>query len=743
MKTLKQKLNKMTGMGFYKLQAFIELKNKTIKPIKHDFILNLAENRAHISLTYTESIEEDLYFEICKSHIICKRLTRNASKKVAKIRETGFRIDGLNLGDKADNDYFYHVENPRIYDKMTIKLDTIRSPDMAKDSGYDVQAGNRWSDPGTVSERIGRSPYQPFPAIGLSNYAVKSGLVHGTLSQDVFFHNYLVGHSKNGAFLDIRSGFKAVASRELQAGESITDVWYLGKAENADNIEKVFAEYCEVLRKYLPPLWGATAINRNSLVWGSWNDSIYRDINSERLVKNAEFISANFPMVEWLQIDDGYAKYDKVAHGLGMPYEGEEGLNKEKFPEGFKGFTDRIKQTNLRPAVWIGGSCPDETSIAQEKPQWGAKYDFRLPNHLILDISQQEVREYVEKALDFFFKDGGFEGMKHDFWSYPFEASEDLLKNKHRSGYEWREWWLSEIRKRIPDNAYLQTGCDIVMGNPFLGKYFTNYRYGIDIGGGEWKNVKATFLWGAACFATHTGDLFVPNSDSVGLFPGLTDDEALLCINYCLISRSMVEIAGWLYKEDTDNPRFAILKKAVCCINNGQDVFFVDYDYRLKDDAPEVWYIKTPHFSTLSETPGLPLRTVALFNLKDEVKNFEIKFSSLELDEDSYFVKNVWTNDCSVEQKIKCTLPAHCSALYMISSRNKPQLLDSNIKIDSVQLGNNFMTFNFGYTGNYELMLSHKPINMDYFETNSGFIVSGKADIHKNLVIKYSSNNKN
>ena len=92
----------------------------------------------------------------------------------------------------AENDYFYHVENPRIYDKMTIKLDTVRSADMVKDSGFDVQAGNRWADPGTVSERIGRSPYQPFPAIGLSNYAVKTGLVHGTLSQDVFYHNFIV-----------------------------------------------------------------------------------------------------------------------------------------------------------------------------------------------------------------------------------------------------------------------------------------------------------------------------------------------------------------------------------------------------------------------------------------------------------------------------------------------------------------------------------------------------------------------
>ena len=485
---------------------------------------------------------------------------------------------------------------------------------------------------------------------------------------------------------------------------------------------------------------GEKDINRSSMVWGSWNDGIFRDIDSERLVKTAEFLSANFPMVKWLQVDDGYARYstdNQIAHGLGMPYEGEEGMDHEKFPGGFKAFTDRIKQTDLRPAVWIGGHSPEGTRIAREKPQWGASYDIRLPNHLVLDISQDEVREYIEKALDYFFAEGGFEGMKHDFWSYVFEASGDLLKNKHRSGYEWREWWLYQIRKRIPDDAYLQTGCDIVMGNPFLAKYFTNYRYGIDIGGGEWEYVKTCLLWGTACFATHTGDLFVPNSDAVGLFPGLTDDEALLCVNYCLISRSMVEIAGWLHKENHDNPRFAILKKAVCCLNNGQDVFFADYDYRSKDDAPGIWYLKTPHFSTLREAPGLPLRTVAFFNLKDKEQSFEVDFASLGLKPGKYYIKDVWSEGCSSGNKIKCTLAAHASALFMISSLEKPQLLDSNLKVEAVKLETDSMKLNFGYAGDFELTLSHKPANMDSKEADGCFIVEGKVDKNKKITIKF------
>ena len=89
--------------------------------------------------------------------------------------------------------------------------------------------------------------------------------------------------------------------------------------------------------------------------------------------------------------------------------------------------------------------------------------------------------------------------------------------------------------------------------------YFTNYRYGIDIGSGNWDFVKTNYLWGMACFATHTGDIFVPNSDSVGLFPGLSDTEAMFCLNYCLVTHTMVEIAGKL-SEHADSPRIPILR---------------------------------------------------------------------------------------------------------------------------------------------------------------------------------------
>ena len=103
------------------------------------------------------------------------------------------------------------------------------------------------------------------------------------------------------------------------------------------------------------------------------------------------------------------------------------------------------------------------------------------------------------------------------------------------------------------------------------------FSSGIDIGGGHWDNVKTNFLWGAACFALHIGDLFVPNSDSIGLFPGLNDVDAMFALNYCIATRSVVEIAGKL-SENPDHPRLPALKKAACHVNNGQELWLLDYD---------------------------------------------------------------------------------------------------------------------------------------------------------------------
>ena len=186
---------------------------------------------------------------------VCTRTFRNGGKKI-NLNELGLTLSGITFGGKSSDDYFYHNENPRIYERMTFPVDYSRTAGDAKDSDYDAQANNRWADPGVVCDRVGRSPYQPFPAIHLGNYKSNHGIIHGTLSQNTFYHNYLVNHEKGKVKLDIFSSFKALDYLEVPAGEILTDVWYIGATEHADDLDRLFEEYSAVLRKKLPATTG-------------------------------------------------------------------------------------------------------------------------------------------------------------------------------------------------------------------------------------------------------------------------------------------------------------------------------------------------------------------------------------------------------------------------------------------------------------------------------------------------------
>ncbi|NLF19201.1 MAG: hypothetical protein GX595_18380, partial [Lentisphaerae bacterium] len=673
--------------GRLTFNPYVVLAGQTRRPDRCSAVVNAHQGVVHLSYGYGADFAEDWFLRLGEDGLTADRTFRNAGNRTVDLTELGLELGGIAVGGETAGDYFYHVENPRIYGRMAIPVDLKRTPDLAASSEYDVLAGNRWADPGVVSERIGASPYQPFPAILVSNHASPRGLVHGTLSQRVFYHNYLVNHAADALQLDILSSFKAVACRKLAPGEVLRDAWYLGVTDQAADLQRCFARYTAVLRRKLPALYGATPINRHSLVWGSWNDGHGPKVTQAQILKTAAFLAEHFPSVEWVQLDDGYAALRKnsSAHGLGMPYEGEAGVDRDKFPDGLKAFTDRVKQTGLRPAIWIGGALPAVAPLSKDHPDWFVDYSLRTPDRRVFDVSRPEARAYMCEALDYFLRTSGFEAVKHDFWSYAFEDSHPLLADPSRSGYEWRDWWLKEVRTRLPNDAYFQTGCDIVMANPFLGEFFTNYRYGIDIGGGNWEHVTTTMLWGAACFALNIGDLIVPNSDAVGLFPGLEDSEAMVCLNYCLISRSMVEIAGWLYDTDTQHPRFKALQKAVCCPNNGGDVFFADYAYRRTDEAPAVWYFKGPFFSLLESHPHLPVRTVALFNIGDTPRTVGFDRAGLGLPGGAYVVCDVWKRDGVVpfgDGRFEVELPPHASRLFTVTPNDgTPRLLDAGVKV--------------------------------------------------------------
>ena len=685
------------SLGLNLLATFDEFHYEKIRDGKNSIQIEAKNN----------GIRDVIYIHTLNNAFTIRRTITNNSSNVLRLKEVTAKITGLSFGGESKNDYFYHAENSRIYETMTFPIDYKRTQNDALNSEFDIVANNRWADPGVVQDRIGASPYQPFPAILLGNYKTKKGIVCGSLSQNVFYHSYLVGHDSDGVTLEVFSSFKGMSYRELKCGETLVDEWYLGPTSDADDIEKIFAEYTEVLRSKLPVGYGQSEINRNCLVWGSWNDGFFRDISHKTLIKEASAIAEYFPTVRWIQIDDGYAKYNKTAHGLGVPYEGKDGIDSDKFPKGLRSFADDIRACGLRPAIWIGGACPIKTKIYQEHPEWFLDYSQRMKTFMPLDVSKPEVRNYMKTALDRLIVEYGFDGVKHDFWSYAFEDSNDLYSNKTQSGYEMRSWWLKELRKRLPKDGYLQTGCDIVQGNPFLGEYFTNYRYGVDVAEASWDNIKTNMLWGAACFSTHTGDMIVPNSDAIGLFYGLSDNEFLFLTTYILVTRSCVELAGKYSEEKPQNWRLKVLQKAACCLNNGENVYFINYDYRKSGrNIPLAYYLKSAYFSR-EQNSMLPRRTLAVFNPDDEEKEISVDTRKMQISTNKLLLREVWTGEevCVEKSIVSFQLPARSCKLFTVST-SETVILDSNVEIKNLKKEKEGLAFEIPYKSEVELIVN-------------------------------------
>lgn len=722
--------------GNIKAESYIVMGNgEKISP-DYNIFYNENAKTASLKAEYNDTLRDSIFFDFSEDYIICRRVFENISGEDISVKELLFSLSGIKFEGKTDDDYYYHIENPRVYGNNTFPVDYNKEePECEENKKFGLTPGNRWPDMGKVDEplpdRIGSSLFQPFPAILVSNYNVKKGLVHGTLSQDVFYHNYDISHSEDAVTLDIYSSFMDIDALLMESGRVIIDEWYLGYTDEADDIEKIFAGYSDVLRKKLPVMYGRSDINRTSVVWGSWNDGLWRNISEDVLLDEARYLKENLPTVKWFQVDDGYA-VNNMCLGLGMPYSGGEELDANKFPNGMRHYSDAVREVGLRPAIWMGGKCPYSSKIHQEHPEWFINYKHIFNDSSPLDVSREDVREYMKKAIKTMFMEYGFDAMKLDFWSHPFEDRFDLLSDKRKSGYEWRKWWLKELRDVLPTDGYLQTACDIAMANPFLGEYGTNYRYGIDISAGNWNNVKLAILWGINCFATHTGDLFVPNSDSIGLLPGLTEKEAMFVINFCLVTHSMVEIAGQLSKSN-DTHRLNILKKAICNPNNGQDVYFVNYDYRAKatKSMPEIMYFKTPHFSRIESNEAMPIVTVGLFNIEEENKVIKVKCSELGLDNGTYTFTNVWTGEqITLTDELCVEIEPHSSALFAVNKEEGIQLYDANIRVNRLCVEENSVRIETDYSvKGAELTFNRIPSKLMLEKEEVPFVINSKTVI--------------
>ena len=175
--------------GTLAMMPYIVLKDgERIRP-QYQCHFNAAANNFSLIAACRDGFSDSLYFQYKNGELLCRRLFENTSKEPLQIKELALTLSGITFGLDPTEDFFYHVENPRMFCRMTFPIDFDRTQFELNETNFDkttYQSLNRncWADPGVYFTRVGDCPYQPFPAVLISNYGTKKGLVHGTLRQN-------------------------------------------------------------------------------------------------------------------------------------------------------------------------------------------------------------------------------------------------------------------------------------------------------------------------------------------------------------------------------------------------------------------------------------------------------------------------------------------------------------------------------------------------------------------------------
>lgn len=127
-------------------------------------------------------------------------------------------------------------------------------------------------------------------------------------------------------------------------------------------------------------------------------EATYFDFNEDKLVAIAE--KAKEVGIELFVLDDGwFGKRNDDTRGLGDWF-----VNKKKLPSGIDGLAKKINDIGLKFGIWIEPEMVNpDSDLYREHPDWAIQIPGREPslsrNQLILDLSRQEVCDYIIKAI--------------------------------------------------------------------------------------------------------------------------------------------------------------------------------------------------------------------------------------------------------------------------------------------------------------------------------------------------------
>ena len=197
--------------------------------------------------------------------------------------------------------------------------------------------------------------------------------------------------------------------------------WHLGWGESFDTPESVMTFSDEGLNGMSQNMH---AFVKENIVRGYWKDK-----DRPILVNNWEATTFSFTEKKILEIakatkelgaemfvlDDGwFGKRNNDKAGLGDWY-----VNMKKLPSGIKGLSEKVNEMGLMFGLWVEPEMVNpDSDLYRAHPDWAMTTDVYTPsqgrNQLILDLTRQDVRDYIIDTMTDVFRYGNIEYIKWD-----------------------------------------------------------------------------------------------------------------------------------------------------------------------------------------------------------------------------------------------------------------------------------------------------------------------------------------
>ena len=176
-------------------------------------------------------------------------------------------------------------------------------------------------------------------------------------------------------------------------------------------LEKLSHRFHRVIREHV--CRGKYKLAERPVLINNW-EATYFDFNEEKLLSIAR--EAARLGVDMLVMDDGwFGKRDSDRSGLGDWI-----VNREKLSGGLGSLVDQVNEMGMQFGIWLEPEMISEDSdLYRRHPEWAIRIPGREPmrsrSQLVLDMTRQDVRDYLYEAITEILSSANISYVKWDF----------------------------------------------------------------------------------------------------------------------------------------------------------------------------------------------------------------------------------------------------------------------------------------------------------------------------------------